>query len=387
MLTILKLIVHIIILFCRICGNLFRRKADLKSHMVCHQLERPHRCPQCGADFQRPTSLTNHMKLHTYIPGRALHISSTSVPPPLSNYFLPTNTQSNQPISNKVSGEPVSSYNGWDGNVLPQNQNLETPVTSSNCELTYQSLEPEQYSRTTRISENISEFHYERSSGIVIESVRTLQGLRCHIFTSANAIKPGNSNQSGCDISNFDNVTQVDYTTRNQNFNFNSDGLGETAVKVEPMPYVSADNCPSTEETYSGPPVVEHPQPSIRNSQRPHICRHCGLAFAREKALESHARLHQDHWGSPVECDKCEEMFPEDISLRQHRETCLGKVVGTSQQNQQPQEHHHQQKIERSKTNPWSVNPSFKAAQSAKIGKHACTECEKRFTSKQKLHR
>jgi len=160
LLTILKLIVHIIILFCRICGNLFRRKADLKSHMVCHQLERPHRCPQCGADFQRPTSLTNHMKLHTYIPGRALHISSTSVPPPLSNYFLPTNTQSNQPISNKVSGEPVSSYNGWDGNVLPQNQNLETPVTSSNCELTYQSLEPEQYSRTTRISENISEFHY-----------------------------------------------------------------------------------------------------------------------------------------------------------------------------------------------------------------------------------
>jgi len=356
--------------------------------MVCHQMERPHRCPQCGADFQRPTSLTNHMKLHTYIPGRALHISSTSVPPPLSNYFLPTNsTQSNQSISSKVSGEPVSSYNGWDGNTLPQNQNLETPVTSNNPELTYQSLEPEQCSQTTHISENISEFHYGRSSGIVIESVRTLQGLRCHTFTSTNSAEPGNGNQSRCDISNFDNVTQVDYTTRNQNFNFNSDGLGETAVKVEPMPYVSADKCPSAEETYNGLPVVEHPQPSNRNSQRPHICRHCGLAFAREKALESHARLHQDHWGSPVECDKCEEMFPEDISLRQHRETCLGKVVGTPQRNQQLQEHHHQQKIERFKTDPWSVNPSLNAAQSAKIGKHACTECEKRFTSKQKLHR
>lgn len=354
--------------------------------MVCHQMERPHRCPQCGADFQRPSSLTNHMKLHTYIPGRALHISSTSVSP-LSNYFPPTNsTQSNQPISSTVSAEPVSSYNGWDGNMLPQNQNIETPVTSSNRELTYQSLEPKQYSQTTYISENISELHYGRSSGIVIESVRTLQGQRCHAFTSTNAAEPGNSNQSGCD-SNFDNVTQVDYTKGNQNVNFNSDGLGETAVKVEPMPYVSADNCPSSEETYNGPPVVEHSKPSIHNSQRPHICRHCGVAFAREKALESHARLHQDNWGSPVECDKCEEMFPEDISLRQHRETCPGKVIGTPQQNQQHQEHHHQQQIERFKTNSCSVNPSFIAAHSAKMGKHACTECEKRFTSKQKLHR
>jgi hypothetical protein len=355
--------------------------------MVCHQLERPHRCLQCGADFQRPSSLTNHMKLHTYIPGRALHISSTSLPPPLSDYFPPTNsTQSNQPISNKVSAEPVSSYNGWDGNVLLHNQNLEPPVTSSNRELTYQSLEAKQYPQTTHISDNISEFRYGGSLGIVIESVRTLQGQRCHTSTSTNATEPGNSNQSGCD-SNFDNATQVDYTTRNQNFNFNSDGLGETAVKVEPMPYVSADNCPSTEETYNGPPVVEHPQPSIHNSQRPHICRHCGLAFAREKALESHARLHQDHWGSPVECDKCEEMFPEDISLRQHQETCLGKLVGTPQKNQQPKEDHHQQQIERFKTNPCSVNPSLNVAQPAKMGKHGCTECEKRFTSKQKLHR
>lgn len=357
--------------------------------MVCHQMERPHRCPQCGADFQRPSSLTNHMKLHAYIPGRALHVSSPPVPPPLPNYFPPTtSTQSNQPISNKVSVEQVSSYNGWDGNVLPQNQNLETPVTSSNHELTYESLEPKQYSQTPDISENISHFHYGGNSGIVIESIKTLQGQRCHTSTPTTEAHPGNSTQSGSSISNFDNVTHIDYTTKNQNFNFNSDGCGETAVKVEPMPYVSAMNCPSTEETYNCPPVVEHPQPSIHNSQRPHICRHCGLAFAREKALESHTRLHQDHWGSPVECDKCEEMFPEDISLRQHQETCLGKVVGTPQQNQQPQEqHHHQQQIERFKTNPCSVNPSLNVAQPSKMGKHACPECEKRFTSKQKLHR
>jgi hypothetical protein len=328
------------------------------------------------------------MKLHTYIPGRALHVSINSIPPSLPNYFPPTtSTQSNHPISNKVSVEPVSSYNGWDGNMLSQNQNPETPVTSNNHELTYQSLEPKQYSQTIDASENVSECHYGGNS-VIIESVKTLQGQQCHTSTPTTAAQPGSKNQSGSNISNFDNVTQIDYTTQNQNFSFNSDGYGETAVKVEPMPYVAAVNCPSTEETYSCPSAEEHPQPSINNNQRPHICRHCGLGFAREKALESHARLHQDHWGSPVECDKCEEMFPEDTSLRQHQETCLGKVVGTPQQNQQLQEHHHhQQQIERFKTNPCSVNPSLNVAQPVRVGKHACTECEKRFTSKQKLHR
>jgi hypothetical protein len=37
--------------------------------------------------------------------------------------------------------------------------------------------------------------------------------------------------------------------------------------------------------------------------------------------------------------------------------------------------------------NTCSVNPSSDVAQPAKVGKHACTECEKRFTTKQKLFR
>jgi len=359
--------------------------------MVCHQVERPHRCPQCGADFQRPSSLTNHMKIHTYFPGRALLSSSTSVTPQVPNYFpATTSAPSNQPISDKVSVVQMPSYNGWDvtytcetdsgtiadGNVLPQNQDLETPVISNNHELHYQSMEPKQYSQVTGVSESIPQFDYGGNSGPVIESVRTLQGQQCNISTLTTTAQHRNNNQSGCDITDFCNVTHV-------GLNFNSEGCGETAVKVESVPYVPAVDCPSTEETYTCPPVTEHSKSSGDTSLRPYICRHCGLGFSRGKALESHERLHQDHWGSPVECDKCEEMFPEDISLRQHQQTCLGKVAGTPPPPQQQQ----QQRTGRFEANPCSVNPSSNSAHPTKMGKHACTECEKRFTTKQKLFR
>lgn len=320
------------------------------------------------------------MKIHTYFPGRAL-LSSSMSSPPVPNYFPPTSSQPNQPIPNKVSVVSVPSYNGWDitytcepdsdsiadGNVLAQNQNLEASATSSNHELNYQPMEPKQYSQISGISENISQFDYEGNSGPVISNISSLTTVAQH----------GSNNQSGCDINNFDNVTQVDYMKKNPNLNFNSEGYGETAVKVESMPYAPAVECSSTKETFTCPPVTEHPKPPVDTS-RPHVCRHCGLGFSREKALESHSRLHQDHWGSPVECDKCEEMFPEDISLHQHQETCPGKLARTS-----PQQLH----TETSETSPCSVNPSSNVAQPAKMGKHACMECEKRFTTKQKLFR
>lgn len=320
------------------------------------------------------------MKIHTYFPGRALLSSNMSTHSPVPNYFSQTTApQPNQPIPTKVSFISLPSYNGWDvtytcepdsdpiadENVLAQNQNLQTPATS-NHELNYQPMEPKHYPQISGISENIPQFDYGANSGPAISNISSPTTVAQH----------GNNNQTRCDINNFGNVTQVDYMTKDGNLNFSSEEYGETAVKIESMPYAPTVECSSTEETYTCPPVTE--QPPVDTARRPHICRHCGLGFAREKALESHSRLHRDHWGSPIECDKCEEMFPEDISLRQHQETCLGKVARTSPQ---------QLQTKRSKMIPCSVNPSTNVAQPAKLGKHACMECEKRFTTKQKLFR
>jgi hypothetical protein len=330
------------------------------------------------------------MKIHTYFPGRALLSCGASVLTAVSPYFAPAATApSIQPIPDKVSVSQVSSYNGWDspyacetdsvsiaeGNVLPHNGNNETPITSSNHELNYGSVEPKHYSQIANISGGISEFDYGGNSGPVVESVETLQGQQCNTAAFTTGAQHGSDNRSEFDIARFNNVTQDEYMTRNCNLDYGSKGYGDATVKVESVPYVSV---PSAEETYACSPVTEDTKLSV-DTGRPHVCRHCGVGFARGKALESHARLHQDHWGGPVECGKCEEMFPEDVSLRQHQETCLGKVAGPPPQQQQ--------ETLTFSMNPCSVNPSSDVVQPARIGKHACTECEKRFTTKQKLFR
>jgi hypothetical protein len=343
------------------------------------------------------------MKIHSYFPGRALLSSGTSVFTAVSPYFSPAATaQSSQPISDKVSVLQMSSNNEWDspytcemdsgtiaeGSVLSHNENSETPITSSNHELNYESLEPKHYPHVTNVSETISEFEYGGNSVPVVESIQTLEGQQCNTTTFTTAVQHGSSNQSEFDVGSYNNITEDSYMTRNCSLDCTTEGYGDAAVKVESVPFIPAVECSSTEETYTCPPVMERPKLPLHTS-RPHVCRHCGIGFARGKALESHARLHQDHWGSPVECDKCEEMFPEDISLRQHQETCPGKVVGTSphQQQQQQLQHQQQQETKRFSVNPCSLNSSSDTAQPARIGKHACTECEKRFTTKQKLFR
>ncbi|XP_011141652.1 zinc finger protein 594 [Harpegnathos saltator] len=54
----------------------------------------------------------------------------------------------------------------------------------------------------------------------------------------------------------------------------------------------------------------------ITDTTKPYICQFCGVGFAREKALASHARIHGGD--SPFECTSCSEMFWDVNSLREH---------------------------------------------------------------------
>ncbi|KAL6256443.1 hypothetical protein P5V15_012556 [Pogonomyrmex californicus] len=54
----------------------------------------------------------------------------------------------------------------------------------------------------------------------------------------------------------------------------------------------------------------------ITDPTKPYVCQTCGIGFAREKALASHARIHGGD--SPFECTSCSEMFWDVNSLREH---------------------------------------------------------------------
>lgn len=99
---------------CRICGNLFRSRSNLHTHMQqVHQIERPHKCTICGSDFQRPSSLSNHMKIHTYIAGRAIMQSqSSSIPQSVQEVFKkwPDEAVDSQSTSQVPSVHSMQSY-------------------------------------------------------------------------------------------------------------------------------------------------------------------------------------------------------------------------------------------------------------------------------------
>lgn len=62
-------------------------------------------------------------------------------------------------------------------------------------------------------------------------------------------------------------------------------------------------------------PLAEARYP-ITDPRKPFVCQHCGVGFAREKALASHARVHGGD--SPFECQKCGEMFWDAALMKEH---------------------------------------------------------------------
>ncbi|XP_066587348.1 zinc finger protein 594-like [Prorops nasuta] len=58
------------------------------------------------------------------------------------------------------------------------------------------------------------------------------------------------------------------------------------------------------------------PRWPITDPTKPYVCQFCGVGFAREKALASHARIHGGD--SPFECTNCGDMFWDITSLREH---------------------------------------------------------------------
>ncbi|KAJ9596449.1 hypothetical protein L9F63_012533 [Diploptera punctata] len=298
---------------CRICGNLFLRKADLQNHMVCHQVERPHRCAICGADFQRPSSLTNHMKIHTYLPGRALVAY---------DLLLPSNTSATTTTTNPENETPP--YNRWD---VSYTNNM---LDSVNCQ-------------TNPTESNISnEFNGEENSNQITDPIKVTETQQIEI--------PSEETTQLCNLNSYEHVVENNNIEHsNATMNFNSGDFADLGLKIENVSCVL-----NPEEIITAPAGKQSKSPEIKN-RRPHICRHCGLSFSREKALKCHMRFHQDYWGNPMECERCEEVFPEETSLQQHRVICRGSKGHQSSQNQ--------------------------------VGKHACTECEKKFTTKQKLFR
>lgn len=81
--------------------------------------------------------------------------------------------------------------------------------------------------------------------------------------------------------------------------------------------YDEYDYPPRPDRQRSESPQIE--QYPIIDPSRPFVCQKCGVSFAREKALMSHAKMHRSD--APYECDSCSEMFWDIYLLRDHQRT------------------------------------------------------------------
>ncbi|XP_026670478.1 zinc finger protein 595-like isoform X2 [Ceratina calcarata] len=142
-------------------------------------------------------------------------------------------------------------------------------------------------------------------------------------------------------------VTQFEYSQQNNISNqqytlsLNSFNNADTMVKVKPLSYNSE---------------VE------ANDSKRHTCKHCGVSFSRATALVSHEKIHAfKNWNMPIECEYCDKQFQDANHLATHQTTCGKKLMqhGNAEQGMA--------------NNKWC--------------KHACSECGKKFTTKQKMFR
>ncbi|KAJ8968335.1 hypothetical protein NQ314_002351 [Rhamnusium bicolor] len=86
----------------------------------------------------------------------------------------------------------------------------------------------------------------------------------------------------------------------------------ENNVKADYSEYIPEDHTPE----------VRYP---ITDPRKPFVCQHCGVGFAREKAMVSHTRVHAEG-DSPFECQKCGEMFWDPAQMRDHAKQKHGDI-------------------------------------------------------------
>ncbi|XP_043271558.1 zinc finger protein 595-like isoform X2 [Venturia canescens] len=152
-------------------------------------------------------------------------------------------------------------------------------------------------------------------------------------------------------------VTHFEYTSQESitppvnryNLAINNFTNSESCVKIENLPFATIDS-----KTY---PEYETSDGGVKS----YSCTQCGANFSKPTALASHAKTHMvKTWSMPIECQYCDKQFQDSTHLSSHQTTCAKKLM--------------QANLENGVTN-------------GKWGKHACTECGKKFTTKQKMFR
>ncbi|XP_015515598.2 zinc finger protein 595 isoform X1 [Neodiprion lecontei] len=330
-------------LSCTTCGERFERKIDLNNHMVCHQVDRPHACRICGNLFRSKANLQSHMaQVHQTERPHKCNICNSNFqrPSSLSNHMKIHTYVAGRAImqtsltNNSVTQVTAEPFRKWPEN----NSNSETPATSvpSSSVSTIPNYE------VSQVHWSIPSYNFSNDQPGVAgltnqqDKMDTLQEF---------AVMP-----SG-EVAQFEYTQQNTITNQiNHQYNLSMNSFSSqdgSMVKIESLPY-------------HGESRRSYVEVELTETTQQHTCSHCGMNFARASALAFHEKIHTSkNWTMPVECEYCDKQFQDSSCLATHQTTCAKKVMRNNTEHGLP----------------------------SKWGKHACADCGKKFTTKQKMFR
>lgn len=318
-------------LSCTTCGERFERKIDLNNHMVCHQVDRPHACRTCGNLFRSKANLQSHMaQVHQTERPHKCNICH-------SNFQRPSSLSNHMKIHTYVAGRAimqasnsVESFRKW-----PENSGSDTAGTS----VPSASVSSIPNYEVSQVHWSIPSYNFSNDQGNVAPLSNQHEKIdSLHDF----AVMPSGE------------VAQFEYAQQNAighqyNLSMNSFGGQDGMVKIESLPYNNEARSRSFVEV------------EMSEGSNQHTCTHCGVNFSRASALASHEKIHAcKNWSMPVECEFCDKQFQDGNCLATHQTTCAKKVMRNNAEHGLP---------------------------NSKWGKHACADCGKKFTTKQKMFR
>ncbi|XP_049536385.1 uncharacterized protein LOC125951529 [Anopheles darlingi] len=243
---------------CDFCSRRFRKMTSLEQHLLCHSNVRLHTCNLCNTHFEKRSDLTVHLQQHAF----------------LSNENDETFASDHGGDYDTTISRPNQQYRAHHSS-----DDDETAIYIENAGMGYNAQPPMQLIST---SPSYGSAHASPNRSLM-DGVgpSTMSGSNAFTDQQSHRTKQARSPRSG-------------RSTR---------------------PYIKQE--PGTSSSYPNENEVSPSVPfPVKDPRKPFVCQQCGVGFAREKALDSHSRIHGGD--SKIECSVCGEMFWNPTQLQSH---------------------------------------------------------------------